>query len=126
MPLTIGNVIDQKKQSDAAASLAYTAAQAADQAFADAQARAVSASQQLKVGLGRVGPVFIQSTDGAVEIWMPDASTDGYHVFKPVDVGTVLEADPPAPEPTQEQEQAQDQEQGQDQAPQPSVSDGGN
>jgi hypothetical protein len=99
MAVTIGDVIEQKKQADAAEAEAQAAAELADKAFADAQAGALTCNLQLKVGLGKVGPVFIQSTDGSVEIWMPDASDTGFHVFKPAAVSTILEPDPPAPTP---------------------------
>ena len=99
MPLTIGDVIEQKKQADAVQAQADAAAEAADKVLADAQAAAVTSNLQLKVGLDKVGPVFIQSTDGSVEIWMPDATDTGFHVLKPVADSTVLETDPPAPEP---------------------------
>jgi hypothetical protein len=101
MPLTIGDVIQQKKQAEAAEAQAKAAAEAADKAFADAQAAAITSNLQLKVGLGKVGPVFIQSTDGSVEVWMPDASDTGFHQFNPAAVSTVLDPDPaPVPEPT--------------------------
>jgi hypothetical protein len=101
MPLTIGAVIPQKKQAEAAEAQAKAAAEAADKAFADAQGAAISSSFQLKAGLGKVGPVFIQGTDGSVEVWMPDASDSGFHVFKPAADSTALDPAPTSvPEPS--------------------------
>jgi hypothetical protein len=100
MSLTIGDVIQQKKQAEATEAQARAAAEAADKALADAQAAAIASSFQLKAGLGKVGPVFIQGTDGSVEVWMPDASDTGFHQFKPTPISTTLDLDPaPAPEP---------------------------
>src|SRR5207302_1398438 len=97
--MTIGDAIQQKKQADTTVAEAKAKAEAADQDYADAQTAAITRNFQLKVGLGKVGPVFIQSTDGSVEVWMPDASDAGFHQFKPAPVDTPLNIDPPAPTP---------------------------
>jgi hypothetical protein len=99
MTLTIGDMIEQKKQADALEAQAGAAAREAEKVYADAQASAITSSLQLKVGLGKVGPVFIQSTDGSVEVWMPDISDSGFHSFKPATVDIPLDPDPPAPAP---------------------------
>src|SRR4051794_23509238 len=96
MTLTIGDVIAQKKQADELEGQAEAAAEAADKSFADAQAAALASSLQVKGVLGKVGPVFIQATDGSLEVWMPDDTDTGFHVFKPAAVTTVVEDDPPA------------------------------
>ena len=108
MATTIGDVISQKKQTDQVEAQAKAAAAVADQAYTDAQNAAHASDEQLKLALSRTGPAFVQNADGSVEVYLPDASDSGFHLFLPAGAGTVVDLSPapapaPIPEPAQKE-----------------------
>ncbi len=98
MSMTIGDVIQAKKQADKDSAGAKAAFEAANQALSAAQSAAENAEGQLRAALARTGPAFIEA-DGSIEIYLPDPSGAGYQVIKPVAVGTPVDLTAPAPGP---------------------------
>lgn len=83
-PLTIGGVIGAKKAAAADEDQKRQEAAAADQAYADAQARNRQTTVDLKADLGLVGASYVELPEGGVEVYIPDGSEAGYHVIRPV------------------------------------------
>jgi hypothetical protein len=95
--MTIGDVIQAKKQADKDSAGAQAAFEAATLALSAAQGAAENAEGQLKAALARTGPAFIQEADGSIELYLPDPSGSGYQVIKPVAIDTPVDLTAPAP-----------------------------
>jgi hypothetical protein len=90
---TIGDVIAAKKSADAQAAQATDAARAANEALTTALEAQQQAGAGLKAGLAAIGPVFIfDQQAGTIEVWIPDASDQGYNVIRPAPVTTAVPA----------------------------------
>jgi hypothetical protein len=84
---TVGNPSDPKTHAEAGAM--------------EAGNEAITGSYQIEVSPGEGGPIFIQSTNGAVEIRMPSTCKPGFHDFRPDAFEPFFETDPsPAAEAT--------------------------
>lgn len=105
-PATIGGLVQERSDSRAAQAQATSARDAAQKAYADAQAalattndRVGKADTRLAKGLGQVGPVLIGGTvyelapDGTVRSFQPAAADT------PVDLGDEGPAPTPNPDP---------------------------
>jgi hypothetical protein len=90
---TIGDIIAAKKTADAQAAQATDAARAANEALTTALEAQQQAGAGLKAGLAAIGPVFIfDQQAGTIEVWIPDASDQGYNVIRPAPVTTAVPA----------------------------------
>jgi hypothetical protein len=77
---TIGNPSDPKTHAEAGT--------------VGAENEAITGSYQIEVSPGEGGPVFIQSTNGALEIRMPATCNPGFPDFRPDAFEPFFETDP--------------------------------